>query len=266
MKEARVPDALPWNTVKKVAVVVCFMCLVETVAPQQYGKLATDALVTVPPKVGWWLMELPVTVTFGYLFWILGQPNSNLLVPRILGLIFSGHYLYRGWIYPYTLRIHPSSTSGFSLMTALGGWLVTIMHGYLHAKWLGKHGKRFESTAYLKSLNFCVGLLIYYTGFFLIVQQDGIMRAIRDNPNSRRYEIPKGGLWDYSTSGNYLAELIAWFGLWVLTDFGPNGAFIFFVSAFNLVPRAYSNYTWYTNKFGEEFTSLNRAILIPGVW
>lgn len=140
------------------------------------------------------------------------------------------------------------------------------MHGYLNAKWFGKHGKRFKTTSYLKSLNFIFGVIIYYTGFFLIFQQDEIMRNIRDQPNARRYEIPKGGLWDYSTSGNYLAELIAWFGFWVLSDFGPNGAFIFFVSCFNLIPRAVTNYAWYSHKFGDEFISLGRAKLIPGVW
>jgi 3-oxo-5-alpha-steroid 4-dehydrogenase 1 len=140
------------------------------------------------------------------------------------------------------------------------------MHGYLNAKWFGKHGKRFTSREYFKSPNFIIGIILYYTGFFLIMQQDGIMRQIRDKPDARRYEIPYGGVWDYSTSANYFVELIAWFGFWVLSDFGPNGAFIFSVSLFNLVPRALTNYNWYVAKFGEEFTSLNRAVLIPGIW
>lgn len=166
-----------------------------------------------------------------------------------------------------TLRVHPDSKSGFSVVTAVGGWLVTITHGYLNAKWFGKHGKAFaKGTSYFKSPRFIIGLLMYYTGFLLIVQQDEIMKRIRDQPGARRYEIPRGGMWDYSTSANYLVELFAWFGFWVLSDFGPNGAFIFFVSLFNLVPRAYTNYNWYTEKFGEEFTTLNRPVLIPGIW
>ena len=164
-----------------------------------------------------------------------------------------------------TIRVHPDSKSGFAFFTAVGGWLVTATHGYLNAKWFGKYGKRFTSTEYFKSPRFILGVITYYTGFLLIVQQDSVMRSLREQPGARRYEIPRGGLWDYSTSANYLAELIAWFGFWMLSDFGPNG-FVFFCSLFNLVPRAYTNYYWYVSKFGDEFTSLNRSILIPGVW
>lgn len=163
--------------------------------------------------------------------------------------------------------MHPDSKSGFSLVTAVGGWIVTIMHGYLNAKWIGKYGKRFRNgTAYLKSPRFWIGLVVYYTGFALIFQCDQVMRDIRSNPLAKRYEIPHGGLWDYSTSGNYLAELICWLGFWIVMDFGPNGAFIFTVSLFNLVPRSHTNYEWYVQKFGDEFTSLHRAKLVPGVW
>ena len=87
------PDALPFATAKKIALVVAFMCLIEAFMPQAYGKLGGNAYFQVHPKLGWWLMEIPVTVVFGYLFWIRGQPNSHLLVPRILGLILTGHYL-----------------------------------------------------------------------------------------------------------------------------------------------------------------------------
>lgn len=266
MKEPVLPDVIDFRFVKRAAIGIALMCFVEIFMPQQYGKLAGDALVQVPAKIGWWLMELPVSLTFGYLFWIRGQPNSHLLVPKILGTIFSLHYAYRGWYFPLTLRVHADSKSGFSLFTAVGGWLVTVMHGYLNAKWFGKHGKRFTSTEYLKSARFWIGFVMYYTGFLLIIQQDEIMKALRDKPGASRYQIPRGGVWEYSNSANYFVELVAWFGFWVLSDFGPNGAFIFFVSLFNLVPRSISNYNWYVEKFGEEFTSLNRSVLVPGVW
>jgi hypothetical protein len=247
--------------------VIALMCIVEVAFPQAYGKLAPESAdgLTVPAHIGWWLMELPVTLVFVSLFWVL-TPNKQ-PVQIVLACVLSGHYLYRGWFYPLTIKVHPESKSGFSLVTALGGWIVTLMHGYLNAKWIGKHNPRFKrGYDYFKTPNFWIGLAVYYVGFFLIFQQDQIMRDIRNDPNAKRYEIPRGGLWDYSASGNYLAELVCWFGFWILMDFGPNGGFIFFVSLFNLVPRAASNYGWYENKFGEEFTSLHRAKLVPGVW
>lgn len=86
-------DYIPFSTIKLLAVCIALICLAETYFPQAYGKLAEGAYFTVPSRVGWWLMELPVSVVFGYLFWIRGQENSKLLVPRILGCIFTGHYL-----------------------------------------------------------------------------------------------------------------------------------------------------------------------------
>jgi len=144
---------------------------------------------------------------------------------------------------------------------------VTTTHAYLNAKWIGALGP-FKSDAYLRSATFWVGAAVYYTGFALILQQDAIMRGLRASPDAPRYSIPRGGLWDHSTSAHYLAELIAWFGWMVLTGpgVGPNGLFVFAVSLCNLVPRAATNHAWYTDKFGAEFTSLNRAKLVPGVW
>ena len=81
-----------------------------------------------------------------------------------------------------------------------------------------------------------------------------------------RYQIPHGGVWEYSTSAQYFVELWAWFGWMAVTGFGPNGAFIFFVSCFNLIPRAVSNDLWYREKFGAEFQALGRAKLVPFVW
>lgn len=167
------------------------------------------------------------------------------------------------------MTVHKDSKKdNFSLITALSGWLVTVLHGYFTAKWFGKHSTSLKAKGYgyLKSPRFLIGVMIYYIGFFGILQQDAILRALREKPNAKRYEIPHGGLWDYSTSAQYLCELTAFFGFWVLSDFGPNGAFIFFISLFNLVPRASSNYAWYANHFGEEFTQLNRSVLVPGVW
>jgi hypothetical protein len=87
-------DFIPFATVRKIALVIALLCIVEVFMPQAYGKMGSEkTLFSVPPKIGWWLMEIPVTVVFGYLFWVKGQPNSEMPVPFVLGCILSGHYL-----------------------------------------------------------------------------------------------------------------------------------------------------------------------------
>jgi len=207
-------------------------------------------------------MELPCSVVFAYFFWYAG-PKRKSKAQLVLGTMFSLHYAYRGWYYPF-FNVRPSPNASFDLPTALASWIVTVTHGYLNAKWIGVFGP-FKSDSHLRSATFWVGAAIYYTGFALIVRHDSIMRALREAPNAPRYSIPRGWLWEYSANAHYLSELIAWFGWATATGFGPN-AFVFFVSCFNLVPRAATNFAWYEDKFGDEFRALNRAVLVPGVW
>jgi hypothetical protein len=87
------PDFVPWPVVKKWAVFMAATCLIEIVMPQGYGKLGGDTVFQVPPRLGWWLLEIPVTVVFGYLWYIKGQPNSRMPVPFVLGCVLTGHYL-----------------------------------------------------------------------------------------------------------------------------------------------------------------------------
>jgi hypothetical protein len=253
------------QVVKYWAIPIAICCLIaETVQPTMYGKFSDVSKYTVSPRVGWWIMELPCSTVFLYKFWLQQNPSQMNKTQLVLGTMFSLHYVYRGWLYPWVvLNVHPES-KGFDVMSAFGSWVVTITHAYLNASWIGKWGK--FKTSYLNSFQFFIGLLLYYGGLALIIQQDLLMQSARNVPNAPRYSIPRGGLWEYSTSAQYLAELIAWFGWCTINNFGPNGLFIFFVSLFNLVPRAETNFVWYTNKFGDEFTQLGRARLVPGVW
>jgi hypothetical protein len=52
----------------------------ENISPTAYGRFGGDAIIAVDPRVGWWLMELPVTFTFVYFFYIKGGSQSHELV------------------------------------------------------------------------------------------------------------------------------------------------------------------------------------------
>merc|ERR1719350_1938497 len=136
------------------------------------------------------------------------------------------------------IRTHPGARNNFSLLPAVGGWLVTVTHGYLNAAWFAEYGRHLRDRRWLN-------------------HPCSIMRNLRPCPGGARYCIPHGGLCDYATQAVYFCELWAWFGF-ALISCGPNGAFIFLVSLANLVPRAVASHSWYLAKFGDEYAALNR--------
>jgi len=80
---------------------------------------------------------------------------------------------------------------------------------------------------------------------------------------NQKYFIPRGGLFNYVSSPNYLGEIMEWFGFFVMTI--NLGTFSFFIWTFvNLVPRAISNHKWYIEKFNDY--PKERKILIPKIF
>jgi len=238
--------------------------ITETVDPTAYGKFGGEAHFSLPPRIGWWIMELPVTLSFVYFFFVRNGPQSRQPVPRFCAMLMCMHYAYRGWIYPLLLRSHPGARSNFSYLPAFGGSMITITHGYLNARWFAEHGKHLRQS-WLRNPCFIVGLITYLSGFTALVYHDYIMRELRPCPGGQRYCIPRGGLFEYSTQAVYFCEIWAWLGFF-LVSFGPNGAFILLVSLANLVPRSVSSHRWYIEKFGAQYENLNRTMLIPFVW
>lgn len=245
---------------------VIFAGFSETVVgATAYGKFGTDAKFTLPPRLGWWCMEAPVTFVFLYVFFVRGGPQSKAVAPRICAAVMCIHYLYRGWIYPFMIRTHPGAQSNFSLLPAVGGWMVTITHGYLNAAWFAEYGEHLRDRRWLRHPCFVAGLVMYLSGFAALVYHDCIMRDLRPCPGGARYCIPRGGLFEYATQAVYFCELWAWLGF-ALLSCGPNGAFIFLVSFVNLVPRSVTTHNWYLTRFGGEYAALNRKYLVPFLW
>lgn len=254
------PRLLQWA-----ALLVCVCFVAEMISPTAYGRFGINnsGTIKLDSRLGWWLMELPCSVVFVLNFFYFGGPQSKKNVPRLFAAMFCGHYLYRGWYFPLSMNMYNGSQI-FSIVPALFGWVVTITHAYLNAKWYSTYGKHL-TWQWIRSWWFVGSAALYYGSFFMIVWHDHILRSLRPCPGGRRYCLPHEGLFVYATSAQYLVELTAWFGFWMMS-YGPNGAFIFFISLVNLIPRAYSTHLWYLDRFGDEYASLGRARLIPGVW
>jgi steroid 5-alpha reductase family enzyme len=108
-------------------------------------------------------------------------------------------------------------------------------------------------TNYLFSLRFLSGMIIFFMGFLLNLQADAILRNLRKDDNQRDYQIPRGsettdfflkfefdvfegGLFEYVSGANFLAESIEWTG--------------YAICAWTLPALAFAVFTWANIAFG----------------
>ena len=159
----RLTDDEHFNMILTWAMFLVGVCAcAEMSSSTAYGKFGGGSI-TLDPRIGWWLMELPVTVSFLYFFFVRGGSQSKEPVPRLMALIMCLHYSYRGWIFPALIRSHKESS--FSIVPAVFGSLVTITHGYLNARWFAEHGKHLNA-AWLRDPRFVLGAGLYFSGTF----------------------------------------------------------------------------------------------------
>jgi 3-oxo-5-alpha-steroid 4-dehydrogenase 1 len=229
--------------------------------PGAYGRFASDKMgVNLNPKLGWWLMEIPATVSFLW-FYVQG-PRAAEGVPLVLAAVWLIHYGNRGWFFPLSIRTVPGKKSSFSITVMALGMFVTAIHGYLNAKWFTELGTHLTRD-WLTDPRFLFGLAIYYAGYFTILRSESIVRNLRDPARpGTDYRIPYGGAFRWVSSPQYLGELTAWAGFALMT-WGLPGVMIFLISAGNLVPRAFQTHKWYREKFPDY--PPERKVLIPHV-
>lgn len=238
--------------------------LVSWFLPSPYGRFASNRFgVSVSPRLGWLLMELPATLSFLY-FYMQGPARTE-TVPLIFGAMWCLHYANRGFFFPLSIRVAQGERGSFSALVITTGWGVTGLHGYFHATYFTRLGH--YTVDWLRDPRFLLGFAIYYAAMALNLHSDAILRNLRRPEElaagTKVYRIPRGGLFRWVSSPSYLTELIAWAGF-ALCTYSLAGVFIFLVSAANLVPRAFATHRWYRDRF-PDYPSERRA-LIPFVW
>jgi 3-oxo-5-alpha-steroid 4-dehydrogenase 1 len=230
-----------------------------------YGRFADDSMgISLDPRIGWFLMELPATLSFFY-FYFRG-PHAFEPFPLFVLFVWTVHYANRGFIMPALMRVPKGAGTSFSLFVVLVGWLVTSLHGYLNGAWASTFSPHFD-WSWFRDPRFIVGVLVYYVAFFANIHSDHIVRNLRPSheidAGIKRYRIPRGGLFEYVSNPSYFTELVFWTGFAVFT-WSLAGVYILAISAANLVPRAISTHAWYREKF-PDYPS-DRKILIPFIW
>jgi 3-oxo-5-alpha-steroid 4-dehydrogenase 1 len=217
--------------------------------PSPYGRFASARYgVSLSPRLGWFLMELPATLSFLYFF--SRGPKRAEGVPLLFLAMWLVHYANRGFLFPYKMRVARGDRSSFSITVIVVGWMVTGLHGYFHATWFTRFGS--YPTDWLTDPRFLGGLVIYYSAFALNLHSDAVIRNLRSPEEVaagvKKYRIPRGGMFRWVTSPSYLTELLAWAGF-ALCTWSLAGVFIFLISLGNLVPRAYATHRWYRERF-----------------
>ncbi len=251
-------------------ILFCGFCLVlgtlaaAPIMQSPYGRFGSNRFgITLDPRIGWFLMELPATLTF--LWFYFSGPRWDETVPLIFMGVWLIHYTYRGFIFPSLMRVYPGSRKSFSILVVAIGWIVTTMHGYFNGSYFSTYGDQYLNQ-WLLEPRFIAGIVIYYTGFAVIIHSDSVIRNLRSREKgagqAARYSIPDGGLFRYVSNPQYLGELMAWTGFAVFT-WSLGGVFILAISAANLLPRAFATHRWYLENFSGY--PADRKVLIPFV-
>ncbi len=253
-----------YDTVLTVAFAfTAFVLIGGLITQSPYGRFASAKYgLSLNPKLGWWLMEIPATVVFAVAY--LSGPHRFEPASLVLAAIWVLHYGNRGWFFPLAIRQVPGKAASFSVMVLGMGMFVTTLHGYLNGMlfshdYFGRYG-----SDWLTDPRFLLGAAVYLCGFVLLVSSERIVRNLRDkaDPGTTEYRIPYGLGFRYVTSPAYLGELIAWAGFTLLT-WGLPGVVIFLITFGNLVPRALATHRWYREKFADY--PAERKALVPYV-
>lgn len=238
------------------------VALTAPFVPTPYGRFASERFgLALDPRIGWFLMELPATLSFLYFFF--SGPRHAETVPLVFLCVWLVHYGNRGFYFPFSIRSPQGARASFSLMVIMTGWIVTSLHGYLHAAYFTSHATQY-TIDWLWDPRFLIGLPIYAVSLVLTLHSDAIVRGLRSRNEvamgERVYRIPRGGMFRWVSSPSYFTELTGWAGL-ALATWSLAGVFIFAVSAANLVPRALATHRWYRERFPDY--PRERRALIP---
>ncbi len=78
-----------------------------------------------------------------------------------------------------------------------------------------------------------IGLVVFFAGMAINLHSDHVIRHLR-KPGDTRHYLPKGGMYHFVTSGNYLGELIEWTGFAIIAGSPAAWVFVWWTAA-NLV-------------------------------
>jgi 3-oxo-5-alpha-steroid 4-dehydrogenase 1 len=209
-------------------------------------------------KAGWVIMEVPVVLVFmGY--WLASERTFE-TTPLVFFLVFNLHYLQRTFVFP--LLIRGRDEMPWSIIVF--GMLFNTANAVMQGTWIFVLAPdELYTPAWLATPQFLIGVAIFLTGFLINLHSDHIIRNLRA-PGDTAFHVPRGGMFRYVTSANYLGELTEWVGWAILTWSWAGVVFAIWTFA-NLGPRANTHHNWYIQQFGDEYPRERRR-MIPFIY
>jgi len=243
-------DLLVW--LWTVVALVVFLVLMFVTAP--YGRHSNKNWgVTIPDRIGWFIMEVPALIIFLY-FIITGTAQKTVTI-WIVAALYVAHYINRAVIFPWRIRVR-----GKQMPLAIA--LMAVFFNFVNAGFLGYYAGSLHThftINWLKDPRFIAGLIIFITGMVINISSDEKLIHLRKKKNGD-YQIPRGGYFEKVSCPNFYGEIIEWGGYAVLCWSLP--AFSFFIWTFcNLVPRALAHHKWYKSRFADY--PLERKAVFP---
>jgi len=208
----------------------------------------------IPGRLAWFIQESPCFIIPSYLLY---QNWTSVSITKFLLMaFFLIHYFQRVFIYPMLIRGGKYSWISVVLTAFICCCInsyaiaeeILVYHIYPKDEWLSFH--------------FIFGAIIFFTGFILNLQADSILRNLRKDNNERDYKIPRGGLFEYVSGANFLAESIEWTGYAICAWTLPAFAFSILTWANIAFGRAIQHHQFYLEKFKDEYPK-NRKAVIP---
>lgn len=254
-------DPIVFKTVEYVMIGLAFLVFMTTqfVTPG-YGMFYTKKWgPTIGNRLGWILMEAPVFIAMS-LLWAMSDRKGE-LAPAVMASFFLLHYFQRSFIFPLLFK----SKGRMPLCIILMGVTFNLVNAYLIGGWIFYVSPPgLYPAEWLASPKFIIGVLVFFAGMWINIQSDSIIRNLR-RPGDTGHYIPRGGMFRYVTSANYLGEITEWTGYAILTWSVPGAIFVLWTFS-NLGPRAKSLHERYISEFGDEYIKLNRRYIIPFLW
>lgn len=206
-------------------------------------------------RLGWVMMESPVFVVMTAL-WACSDRMLQ-TAPLAMFLIFQLHYFQRSFIFPLLIR----GKSRMPLSIILMGVTFNTLNALMQGGWIFyvSPADRYPAS-WLWSWQFIAGTCIFLAGMAINIHSDAIIRNLR-KPGDTRHYLPRGGMFRFVTSANYLGELTEWVGFAVLTWSWAGVVFALWTFA-NLAPRAGK----IRKRYQAEFGPLTQKRLIPFIY
>ncbi len=225
-----------------------------------YGKFYSRSWgPAVDNRLGWVLMESPVFLAM-LLLWLFSERRADPVRLAFL-LIFELHYFQRSFIFPLLIK----GRSKMPLSIIAMGVLFNTLNALMQGGWIFYISPvEMYPLSWFADPRFICGTLLFASGMFVNIQSDSIIRHLR-KPGDNRHYLPKGGMFRYVTSANYLGELMEWTGFAILTWSWSGAVFALWTFA-NLCPRAARIYGRYRAEFGDKLDTRKVKRLIPFIY